>query len=386
MTMTSLLETKFLARRAAIALVFVLAVAAPVPATSLVPRLEHTAVLLPSGNVFVTGGYDLEPGAIRSSQLYDVQTRRWRMTAPHPVGSGGDIGVLLASGKVLVAHAAPHLYDPATETWSPASPPAEVRSSHTVTLLHSGKVLVVGGWRENSELASAELYDPTTNSWSAVPPMSHPRRYHTATLLLSGKVLVTGGWTSAEGALSLCEIYDPETNSWSTTAPVIGPRSNHSATLLPSGKVLATGGFSFDWLMSAAEYDPASGTWTAVAPLADMMMGHQGILLTSGKVLVPNITEGRNSQLYDPATQTWTPTGSLVHPRWRYTATLLPSGRVLVAGGGLTYSALSMGGPEEYDPDTGTWSEPDVIFDAGFDTAIPPELASRLPIQSNFTL
>ena len=107
--MTSLLTAKCLARRAATALVFVLAVAAPVSATSLVPRLEHTAVLLPSGNVFVTGGYDLEPGWVRSSQLYDAQTRRWRMTAPHPVGSAGNIGVLLASGKVLIADSAPQL-------------------------------------------------------------------------------------------------------------------------------------------------------------------------------------------------------------------------------------------------------------------------------------
>ena len=110
--MTSLLMAKCLARHAAIALVFVLAVAGPVPATSLVPRLEHTAVLLPSGNVFVTGGYDLEPGSIRSSQLYDVQTRRWHMTAPHPVGSTGNIGVLLPSGKVLIVSSAPSCTTP----------------------------------------------------------------------------------------------------------------------------------------------------------------------------------------------------------------------------------------------------------------------------------
>lgn len=110
--MTSLLATKFLARRAMTALALMLAVAAPVPATSLIPRLEHTAVLLPSGNVLVTGGYDLEPGWIRSSQLYDVQTRRWRMTAPHPVGSTGNIGVLLASGNVLIADSAPPVVRP----------------------------------------------------------------------------------------------------------------------------------------------------------------------------------------------------------------------------------------------------------------------------------
>src|SRR6266540_452435 len=68
-------------------------------------RNNHTATLLPSGKVLVTGGAD---------------------------GFG-----LLASAE---------LYDPASGTWTTTGSLAENRWHHTATLLPSGKVLVAGGY------------------------------------------------------------------------------------------------------------------------------------------------------------------------------------------------------------------------------------------------
>ena len=121
------------------------------PAASMnTPRAFHTATLLSSGKILVTGG---------------------------------------ANGSTALASA--ELYDPSGNIWLFAGNMGAARGEHAATLLPSGKVLVTGG--SNGGLASAELYEPDTNVWSPVVSMSTPRGRHTATLLPSGKVLVAAG-------------------------------------------------------------------------------------------------------------------------------------------------------------------------------------------------
>ncbi|CAF4574497.1 unnamed protein product, partial [Didymodactylos carnosus] len=85
-------------------------------------RAYHTATLLNSGKVLVTGGY----------------------------GSFSD----LASSEI---------YDPSTDHWNTTASMARARAYHTATLLNSSKVLVTGGWNASSGyLASSEIYDATT--------------------------------------------------------------------------------------------------------------------------------------------------------------------------------------------------------------------------------
>ena len=72
-------------------------------------RSEHAAVLLPSGQVLVSGG--------------------------------------VASGDL-------------SSTWSTARPMTEPRSGHTATLLPSGEVLLAGGDNGERSLGTSELYTP----------------------------------------------------------------------------------------------------------------------------------------------------------------------------------------------------------------------------------
>src|SRR5689334_20315945 len=123
-------------------------------------RSEHTATLLLSGEVLVTGDYD-SGSNLASAELYDPATGRFR-----------------ATGAMVMA-----------------------RINHTAALLPSGKVLVAGGWSNGSILASAEVYDPATERFSATGTMTTARTGHTATLLRPArrpgwKVLVVGGWNN----------------------------------------------------------------------------------------------------------------------------------------------------------------------------------------------
>ncbi len=143
-------------------------------------RLDHTATLLPSGKVLVAGGVPvvLDPvaggiagtGALASAEVYDPAAGTWSATGQLATARLGHTATLLPSGMVLVtggmdshrnALASAEVYDPATGTWSAAGQLATPRFGHTATLLPSGKVLVACGDDGSDLLASAELYDET---------------------------------------------------------------------------------------------------------------------------------------------------------------------------------------------------------------------------------
>src|SRR5437016_5210938 len=148
-------------------------------------RADHTATLLPSGQVLVAGGWN-------SSNF-------------------------LASAE---------LYNPATGRFSATGAMATNRVYHTATLLPSGQVLVAGGATSSDTFstASAELYDPATGLFRATGAMATDRVYHTATLLPSRQVLVAGGDGAGGNSLASAELYTPP-NLLTVGASTVGPAS-----------------------------------------------------------------------------------------------------------------------------------------------------------------
>lgn len=219
------------------------------------PRYYHSATRLPDGRVLVTGGAEGESSGqvLASTELYDPATGTWTATAPLNAARTRHTATLLPSGLVLVTGGqgpggspltAAELYDPASGVWTPVGAMGTARAHHTATLLSDGRVLVAGGAQDGEPSTRAEVYDPATQSWAATAPMKQPRRHHTATLLPSGMVLVTGGYDGYSGIHNATELYDPVHQSWLPMAPMATTRYRHTATLLANGQVLAAGGFS----------------------------------------------------------------------------------------------------------------------------------------------
>ena len=327
-------------------------------------RTNHTATLLPNGNVLVAGGYN---GSIflTSAEVYDPASGSWTATGNLNTARGSHTATLLPNGKVLVAGGnnasgiltSAELYDPASGSWTATGTLNTARDLHTATFLPNGKVLVAGGTNGSAYLTSAELYDPASGSWTATGSLNTARGSHTATLLPNGKVLVAGG-SNGSSALTSAELYDPASGSWTATGNLNTARDLHTATLLPNGKVLVAGGVIGSSALTSAElYDPASGNWTATGSLNTARFAHTATLLPNGKVLVAG---GLNSsgiltsaELYDQGSGSWTATGSLNTKRDSHTATLLPNGKVLVAGG---YNGGALTSAELYDPASGSWT------------------------------
>ncbi|MCP3136959.1 Kelch repeat-containing protein [Pyxidicoccus xibeiensis] len=189
-------------------------------------RSEHIATLLRSGKVLVTGGFGPYPGGdaprpiLWTAEVYDPETGAWSSINSPSTPRVEHTATLLPSGKVLVTggytryrHGSSppdytryletaEVYDPETGAWSATGSLATERTDHTATLLASGKVLVTGG-RNGTHwlgcLATAEVYDPETGTWASASSLATARCEHSATLLPSGKVLVAGG--SGEGGV-----------------------------------------------------------------------------------------------------------------------------------------------------------------------------------------
>jgi len=218
-------------------------------------RSGHTATLLNTGQVLITGGSNYAAGGIpnylAAAELYDPLTGYFVATGSMNAARAGHVATLLANGKVLIdgggagdSEPSPELYDPATGTFSVTGPSASPEGwliPGSATLLPSGKVLetlaLPGDFDNHSE-----VYDPNAEAFSATANMTTNRGYRTATLLPGGKVLLYGRDDTHFGGSS--EVYDPVTGAFiATTGMFPQSEEGHTSTLLPDGTVLLAGGW-----------------------------------------------------------------------------------------------------------------------------------------------
>jgi hypothetical protein len=142
----------------------------------------HTATLLPDGKVLVAGGNGGGIGGDRvfaQSELFDPATRSWTNAGDLSAARYGHTALLLPTGEVLITGGkdqksryptlayddldSAETYDPDAGTWTTTASLDNARSHHTATLLPDGRVLVVGGSVSGPAyttipLHSAELY------------------------------------------------------------------------------------------------------------------------------------------------------------------------------------------------------------------------------------
>jgi hypothetical protein len=314
-------------------------------------RAGQTATLLKTGKLLVAGGdscvnsFYYENCPLDSSELYDPTAGTFSSTGALSVPRVFHTATLLPDGKVLVAggmSASAELYDPAAGTFSNTGGMSVGRDSHTATLLSNGKTLIVGGQNVSGPLSSAEEYDPAKAGFVVRGKMAAARTEHTATLLGNGKVLIVGG-SDGFNVLASAELYDPSAGTFSTTGSMLEKRVRHTAALLPNGNVLVAGGSNGNSTLATAEiYDVVSGKFTATFAMMAARDSHVAVSLPNGTVLVAGgISSGTDfiAEFFDPVTAVFIQTGSMGVGRITAAAALLSDGRVLVTGGSSLNSA-----------------------------------------------
>ena len=236
----------------------------------LTARHYHTATLLPDGRVLVAGGVDAacttcpKPNPGNAAEIYNPATSQWTSAKPLAQGVNHHTATLLASGKVLVSGGRvpsnptnatdtdmSQLYAPGLDLWTSCSletaatpdcpgPLVHGRFDDSATVLSDGRILAAGGVRSDGVVtySTAELYDPTRGIWTETGRMGEARYLHVAARLPNGRVLVAGGGGrygfGRYQPVSSAELYDPNSGKWSQ-APFM-PDANASA-----GAALATG-------------------------------------------------------------------------------------------------------------------------------------------------
>ena len=146
-------------------------------------RAAHAAAVI-GDRLYVAGGADAT-GSLRSMEVFDFRTRRWRGAPSFPgparnhttgVASGGRFYVL--AGRDGRNFAVAERYDPKRRRWQRLPDMRFARGGIASARLPGGRIVVFGG--ENLEpggttIAPVELFDVRRNRWRRLPDMRTPR-------------------------------------------------------------------------------------------------------------------------------------------------------------------------------------------------------------------
>jgi hypothetical protein len=313
-----------------------------------VTRLADGRVLFAGGAQFSSSGGQLVITRLATAELYDPTTGTFSTTGSMTHPRNDHTAALLPSGEVLIAGGdlnssdedrTAELYDPATGTFKPTGDMTKGRAMARAVALADGRVLILGYYTGPTVTSSADLYDPHAGTFSSAGSMTTARMSPAVTLLQDGRVLIASGQMPYEVAPA--ELFDPATGAFTPTGSFITERSITAGALLGDGRVLFAGG---TWTAQIGRVQPELAGGSVAAVLSGGAAAPALVFADLGVAPVPTAGAGvpgatapsttlSSAELYDPSTGKFVMTGSMRTPRAGNTATVLVDGRVLITGG-----------------------------------------------------
>lgn len=184
------------------------------------PRESHAAVRLPDGRAFIVGGHNGQRRnltLLASAEIFDPATGAFTPAGAMRIRRHKHDAVLLPSGQVLITggsderdergvYNSTELFDPTTGMFADGQVMKLGRYKHEASsvVLESGLVLISGG------APQAETYDAASQSFALVP--GEPRmagQFSAVALLRGGGALITGGYGNGTGPRRSAWLYRP---------------------------------------------------------------------------------------------------------------------------------------------------------------------------------
>jgi hypothetical protein len=218
------------------------------------PRSSHTATLLPDGRVLIVGGWAREGTApLTEAEVFDPTTATFQPAEAPPPGPAGlqprhAASIVLPDGDILITGgqgaagtglSSTVVYDPDSGASRSGPPMGGPRFKHAIAMLDAGHVLVLGGTTDDAVLlTSTEVLDLATMEFTPGPAMSTPR-YKFADAVVrttTGRLVVAGG--------TQVDVLAPDGQSFGVI-PIGNAKRRwaSTATALPDGTVLVVGGY-----------------------------------------------------------------------------------------------------------------------------------------------
>ena len=147
------------------------------------PRAAHALAVI-GGRLYAAGGANAN-GSLRSMEIFDFRSRRWRRGPSFPgpprdhttgIASGGRFYVL-AGREGSNNYTAAERYDPRRRRWERLPNMGRERGGIASVRLADGRIVVFGGedFNTGNTIREVELFNPRTRRWRRLPDMRTPR-------------------------------------------------------------------------------------------------------------------------------------------------------------------------------------------------------------------
>ena len=221
-----------------------------------VPRWEHTATVLSSGNILVVGGENAD-GPLSSAELFNVENKEWVILDDLSYPRARHVAVLLSDNRVLVAgggNTIAEIYDVQSNKWIDIADLSQNLNLSSASALPNGKAIIVGGYGVDGAQYQVEIYNPEFDTWNMGPKIPKPRVRASFTELDKNSILLAGG-----NQYTHSWILDTTTLTWTKGAKMLKARTGQSATQLSEGRVLVSGGEN-----RKGEMEPSSEVYVSI--------------------------------------------------------------------------------------------------------------------------
>jgi len=344
-------------------------------------RYNHTATLLPDGNVLIAGGH-YQWGDLNSAEIYLTKENRFVKTGNLNIARSNHLAISLKNGKVLIFGGRTNddplgtttieSYDFQTGQFSLVGHLLQKWFAPQGVILDDGRVFVYNGSEQ------AEIYNPITNKSKYTSQLNLSRTNFSLANLKDGEILIIGGSMSLlgdgklekkvakmplneRGKYSLtAELYDSKTDTYKLIFGLNKYRSWNKSILLPNGNVLIVGGvglpsekldinvynnnfdeqikrnYNYRILKNSLQemelFNPSTQK-SKIVGILKYAVNPQELNLINGKYLLITGGSGKYEELIDLSNYKTLETPQMIIKRGGNTATNITPNKVLIVGG-----------------------------------------------------